>query len=602
LHIVESLMRRFNPLNIGSANSPLRPILRRYVWSVPLVAVLGLVSSALEGLGIGLLVPLLSTLLDGDQPIAATGFMATLAEFANMFGAQTRLFAIAGAIFVLVLFKAIIQTVNWTFIAWIDGRAGHDIRQGLAKRLLQLGYPFYLDHDPARLVTIVSIEAWKASDAIRLVFSIAAAAAAIIVFSLLLGFVSWRLFLLVAIGVVLIRFAQAIYVRSLRSLSDRVSAANRGLSERMLQIIEAMRLIRIFGQEARELTSFSHASDDVRNALYDVERATSRMQPMLEVLHSALFICILLVASGTGMDMPTAIAFLVLLYRMQPHLLTLNQARLTLASLAGPVKEVEWLLDAAGKPLPPGGTIKVDRLEGAIRFACVSFTYPNRPESGPALSDVSFQLQPNRSTALIGRSGAGKSTIINILCQLLEPTSGRVTVGGVDLAEIDTHSWRRRIGMAGQDIDLVEGTVAENIAYGMPDVSEQVIAQAAHLADADAFIRALPQGYATPVGTRGMSLSGGQRQRIGLARALVRNPEILILDEATNAVDGISEHAIMSLLRGRARHGMTIVISHRQSTLASCEDGVVLDSGRVSESGPLRQLNFYHRMNLPPGE
>jgi subfamily B ATP-binding cassette protein MsbA len=152
--------------------------------------------------------------------------------------------------------------------------------------------------------------------------------------------------------------------------------------------------------------------------------------------------------------------------------------------------------------------------------------------------------------------------------------------------------------MAGQDIDLVEGTVTENIAYGMPGVDEAEIVQAARLADADHFIRGLPQGYGTRVGNRGMSLSGGQRQRIGLARALVRKPEILILDEATNAVDGISERAILSLLRGRSRGTMTIVISHRQSTLACCADGIVLEDGRVSESGPLRSLRFYHGMTL----
>jgi subfamily B ATP-binding cassette protein MsbA len=288
----------------------------------------------------------------------------------------------------------------------------------------------------------------------------------------------------------------------------------------------------------------------------------------------------------------------VLLYRMQPYLLTLNQARLTLEALRGSVREVEWLLDPAGKPLPPAGTVKLGPLTGPIRFERVSFTYPNRPEGAPALSDVSFELHPNRSIALIGRSGAGKSTIVSMLCQLLQPASGRNSAAGIDLAKIDPVSWRRRIGMAGQDIDLVEGTVAENIAYGVPDAGEAEIVEAARLADADSFIRTLPEGYDTRVGNRGMSLSGGQRQRIGLARALVRKPEILILDEATNAVDGISERAIMSLLRDRSRGIMTIVISHRQSTLACCEDGIVLEDGRVSESGPLRNLRFYHGMTL----
>jgi subfamily B ATP-binding cassette protein MsbA len=591
-------MRRFNLLNLGMSKRPLGPILGRYAWTVPAVAVLGFVSSGLEGLGIGMLIPLLNSLLGEGETSSITGALSIVGKFAQLFDPGIRLFAVAATIFALVVLKGVVQTLNGTFIAWVDGRAGHDIRRALARRLLELGYPFYLDHDPARLVTIVSIEAWKASDAIRLIFSIAAASAAVAVFALLLAFVSWKLFLLVAAGVVLIRFLQAIYAHHLKALSERVTHANRGLAERMLQIIDAIRLIRIFGQEAREEAYFARASEDVRQALYAVERATSRMQPMLEVMHSALFIGVLLAASASGMGVPAIIGFLVLLYRMQPYLLTLNQARLTLAALRGSVKEVEWLLDPAGKPLPPAGTRKLARLAGPIRFEQVSFSYPNRPEAAPALSNVSFELHPNHSIALIGRSGAGKSTIVNMLCQLLPPASGRISVAGIDLAEIDPVDWRRRIGMAGQDIDLVEGTVTENIAYGMPGVDEAEIVQAARLADADHFIRGLPQGYGTRVGNRGMSLSGGQRQRIGLARALVRKPEILILDEATNAVDGISERAILSLLRGRSRGTMTIVISHRQSTLACCADGIVLEDGRVSESGPLRSLRFYHGMTL----
>jgi subfamily B ATP-binding cassette protein MsbA len=228
----------------------------------------------------------------------------------------------------------------------------------------------------------------------------------------------------------------------------------------------------------------------------------------------------------------------------------------------------------------------------------VNFTYPNRAEAGPALCDLSFTIAKNVSTALIGRSGAGKTTIVNMLCRLLDPTSGRITVADVDLANIDPTTWRNRLGIAGQDIDLIEGSIADNIRYGVPDAPFEEIVHAARLADADSFIGELPNGYATRVGSRGLSLSAGQRQRIGLARALARKPEILILDEATNAVDGISEVAIMSLLRERSHDKTTIVVSHRQSTLACCEAGIVLEGGRVIESGALRSLAFYNKMNL----
>jgi subfamily B ATP-binding cassette protein MsbA len=186
---------------------------------------------------------------------------------------------------------------------------------------------------------------------------------------------------------------------------------------------------------------------------------------------------------------------------------------------------------------------------------------------------------------------------VNLICRLLEPSAGRITLDGRDVTEIDPRSWLAHVALAGQDIDLIDASISANIAYGVPDASFERIQQAAQQADADRFIQTLPEGYETTVGSRGLSLSSGQRQRIGIARALLRDPELLILDEATNAVDGISEAAIMTLIQRRAGHKLTIVISHRPSTIASCQDGLVLDRGRVVESGPLEGLSFFEQMS-----
>ena len=164
------------------------------------------------------------------------------------------------------------------------------------------------------------------------------------------------------------------------------------------------------------------------------------------------------------------------------------------------------------------------------------------------------------------------------------------------MSEIDNRQWRRAIGIAGQDIDLVDGTIAENIAFGLGDMTRADIEEAARLAHADDFIRSFPDGYETLVGGRGLALSGGQRQRIGIARALGRKPQILILDEATNAVDGLSERKLFELLQTGARDRTTIVISHHASTLAFCDRGVVLSDGKVVEAGPLKELEGFRAM------
>ena len=408
--------------------------------------------------------------------------------------------------------------------------------------------------------------------------------------------VSWPLTLIVALGTALIRLTHARLIRSLGPMSVEVSAVNRRLADRMLTSVLAMRLIRVFGQERREEERFAEASEAMRRAMLRIEKASAQVSPMQEILQTLLFIAVLV--GGTlsgGVAVPVLVTFLVLLQRMQPHLRSFESARISVASAKGPLNEVEWLLDPAGKPAAPTGWRPVAGLDRGVSFRNVGFQYGAGP--GAVLEAASFDIRAGRATALIGPSGSGKSTIVNLLCRLLEPTSGAILIDGVDLSEINPAEWRAQISLAGQDIELVDGTVAENIAYGVPDLPQAEIEAAARAADADTFIQTLPQGYGSEVGSRGLSLSGGQRQRIGLARALARRPSLLILDEATNAVDSASEAAIMRLLR-EGRQGMTtVVISHRASTLACCDDGVVISGGRIAESGPLAGLAAYGGMS-----
>lgn len=586
-----SFLRRAMSVFLVDVSSPLFPLAKRYAWSIPLVTVLGFLASGLEGLGIGLLVPLLSVGLPGAGPEETSGGLGFLMRLPLLLDENMRLPGIAAAIFALALLKAGTQGVSTFFIAWLDGKLSHEIRAGLARQLLNVGYPFYHDHDHARLLTILSTDSWRASDTIRLFFGMIAAIGAVTVFSLLLLLVSWQLFLVVAIGSVAIRVLHGATGDRLKRRSWRFVEANQVLGDRMLRVSnEIIRSVRIFGQEGREQRLFDQASEEVRRSSVDVARLSAIFSSLLEVSLAVLLIAVLLAAIALQMSVPVLIAFMALLYRMQPHANAIGRARLEIASLWASVQEVEWLLDPAGKPEPPQGAMSFDKLATGIRFSGVSFQFPSRQSAPPAICDADFEIRAHVATALLGRSGAGKSTIVNLLCRLIEPTQGRILVDGVDLSQIDPRLWRAGLAIAGQDIDLVDGTVAENIAYGAPDATMSDIVDAARRADAHDFISALPQGYDSMVGNRGLGLSGGQRQRIGIARALVRRPQLLILDEATNAVDAVSEATIMSLLEQHDRPLTIIVISHRQSTLALCQDAIILEQGRVVEWGSLRTL------------
>jgi subfamily B ATP-binding cassette protein MsbA len=252
--------------------------------------------------------------------------------------------------------------------------------------------------------------------------------------------------------------------------------------------------------------------------------------------------------------------------------------------MLGSVEAVLELLDRSNKPYLKSGNAPFSGLKKEIAMEAVTFVYGD-DSLQPALNRVSFLIPAGSVTAVVGTSGAGKSTLVNLLCRFYDPNAGRITVDGTDLRELSLKDWRRRIGVAGQDAELMTGTVAENIAYGRPEASEEEIRTAAQLANAAEFIEDLPERWDTRVGARGLRLSGGQRQRIGLARALLCKPSLLILDEATNALDSLSETAVQQTLE-QLRGGTTIlVIAHRLSTIRDADYVVVLSNGEVVEQG-----------------
>jgi subfamily B ATP-binding cassette protein MsbA len=237
------------------------------------------------------------------------------------------------------------------------------------------------------------------------------------------------------------------------------------------------------------------------------------------------------------------------------------------------------------------------RLDRPISFENVSFVYPN---GSSGLDSVTLTIEPGIATALIGQSGSGKTTLVNLLCRLFEPQSGQIRLGADSISQYDVAGWRKHIAVAGQDTDLVTGTVAENIAYGRPDAHFEEIEAVARAVGADTFIDALPQGYDTLVGPQGLNLSGGQRQRIGVARALLLNPDLLILDEAVSAVDALSDLEIVRLASEHRFFRTLLIISHRKTTISACERGIVLNDGRVTEAGRLEDLAYFRSMAGSP--
>ena len=585
---------------LGSPQRPeaLRAIEQRYARFVPAAVILGLLTSLCEGVGIGMLTPLLAALSGSVDQAGLPAFAVRLHRFAETVMPSRPIVPLLAIVLLFVLLKAATQIANASMIASVEQRAGDDIRRALADKMLALEYSFFLREDPARLVTIIDTDSWKVTEAVRVLLGGYAATAAAIVFAVLLVVTEWRLSLVVAIGVGLSRLAHYGLQRRLKRLGRAVVESNRVLGEQMFHAVRATRVIRVFGQERREALAFATLSGRVRDAMLRSERMAACSAPAIEIILAASILVVLLTLDGLGSGVPQAATFLVLLYRAQGPVLNASGAALRLASLHGSIAEVEWLL---GIVAPTRATAMATARAVApppaeiaglpIRFEGVCFGYDDAEGRGrPALNVVRLEFPPQTIVALSGASGSGKSTVINVLCRLLEPTAGRIEVGPYTLRDIDPGGWRDLIGLAGQDTDLITGTVAQNIAYGAPDASMEDIEWAAWIADAESFIERLPQGYATPLGAAGLGLSGGQRQRIGVARAVLRRPEILILDEATSAMDAASEARVIERLAQARPFGRAVIISHNPRMLTLCEFGIVLSAGSVVEAGPIGAL------------
>ena len=572
---------------------------------VPLVVLLGLVAAALEGVGIGLIIPMLGVIAGQNGTGKLGGLSAVFQRVGAGMDGHERLILIALGIFVLVALKNLLVFGNSVLMAFIYGKAGHSIRGGLAARLLEIGHAFFLKESPGRLLNILSNESWRVSDAVQIALGaiVSASAASILLVFLLL--ISWQMTLFVATGLALVQLVHAALSASLKAQSRKLTSRNGELASMMLHLVHAGRLIRIFGQEEREKSRFDRASDVVRREGFGLLVRQALLPPMTEGLHALLFLAVVVGAWVAGLSFPLIVAFVVLLYRMQPHVRALQMSISQLRGLSGSIEDVKWLLDPAGKPEPPKGSAPFRSPVGHIVFQNVTFRYPGTAPRESVLNSVSFSIRGGRSTAIIGRSGAGKSTIVNLLCRFLEPDEGVILVDGRPLDSIDPAEWRGHIALASQELELVDGTILENITYGQSRQTAMDAMKAARLAEAHDFIEALPQGYQTVVGYRGVNLSAGQRQRIALARALVRDPEILILDEATNAVDGLSEAAIIETLKQGAGRRSTLIISHHRSTISSCDDVVVMESGSVKRQAALADLDTLSMDELyelsPPG-
>ena len=361
--------------------SPLADIRRRILPSVPLVAALGLLTSLLEGAGIGLFMPLLALMLDPSASAAIPEPLHSLAAVFGEAGPQQQILLFGIAIVALIVVKNVVQALNECLLVSIRARIGRDIRQGLARSLLSVDYPFFLEQDKARLTRIVATDSWFVVEAVGLVLALIPAVTALIVFGALLALLDLKLFLLVLVGSAVVQAILYSFERRQQRLSYKFTESSQSLWHRHLTLLQAPRVIRLFGQQEREEQRAETAIQQLWQSLRATAYLNAIVHPAVDALIAMLFVTLLLVAFWSGMSIPVITAFLLLLTRAQPHAKAISRARLGIASFEGSIREVDWLISqgkpAANRPDAPDGL----RLDRPIVLEDVSYFYPNGSRS-----------------------------------------------------------------------------------------------------------------------------------------------------------------------------------------------------------------------------
>ena len=510
--------------------------------------------------------------------------------FANGAGSSQDIARWFEYLLVLVGVMALATAIRFYFVSWMGERTVADIRLAVHRNLLRMSPGFFEENRPAEITSRITVDTTIIEQVVGTTVSIAlrntilGIACVVILFAL-----APQLALSILLGTLLVVSPIAILGRRVRAISvhsqDRIAEVGTVTSE----VLGAMKIVQAFNQQDREINRFADAVGRVF--------ATAKRRILIRSLMTAIVIFMIFgsitlviwqgatqVAAG-HMTGGTIAAFVLYGGLLAGAFGNLSEVYGDLLRAAGASERLSELLHAEPDILAPAQPVKLpEPARGELVFEQVTFHYPTRRDTS-ALNDFSLAVKPRERLAVVGPSGAGKTTIFQLAERFYDPQRGRVLLDGVDLRDADPADIRQRISMVPQETVMFAASARDNLRYGNWDASEDAIWQAARDANAEEFLRTLPQGLDTFLGEGGARLSGGQRQRIAIARALLRDAPLLLLDEATSALDAESERLVQDALDRLMADRTTVVIAHRLATVRAADRIVVMDQGRIVEEG-----------------
>jgi ABC-type multidrug transport system fused ATPase/permease subunit len=505
---------------------------------------------------------------------------------------ETAIWLVAGTIIIASALRGVSDYGQQFLTEAVSQKISYDIRNAIYDRLQRLSFSYYDQAQTGQLMSRATVDV----EAIRMFFGmgmlgIFQSVIMVVAISIILLSMDWKLALMTIAFLPFISWIAYKFSSKIRPMWLRIQEQLAFLGVILQESLTGIRIVKSFSREKEEGKKFAGQATVLYDEQINVARQMAHNMPFMMFVMGLPIILILWYAGREVMNGTMTIgdltAFILYIQMMVMPVRRMGMMVNLLSRTVSAGQRILEILDTESAVVEKPDAIELGRLKGEVVFDDVSFSYNSM---APTLNDISFDVKPGQLVALLGGSGSGKSTIANLISRFYDVTSGHITVDGTDIRDVTLNSLRKNVGISQQDIFLFSGTVRDNIAYGAVDADMQQIEAVSKAAQLHDFIQTLPDGYDTWVGERGLTLSGGEKQRLAIARTLLINPSILILDDSTSSVDAETEHLIRQALNTLIEGRTTFIITHRIPIIKSADLILMLDKGRIVEMGKHDEL------------
>ncbi len=487
--------------------------------------------------------------------------------------------------------RGLLAHANVYCLTWVSLKALRDMRRCVFGHLMGQSLDFFNKSQSGRLLSRVLNDTTVAQEAlVSIVGELVKQPLTAIGVIFVLLHIDWKFTLFSLILFPLFLLPVIIYGRRVRKAARAVQNETGVMAVILQESLAGIRVIKSFARETFQMRIFDKSSDQQFRSSMSVKKSMAIVQPMMESVSAFGVALALLYVHYSHLSIGSFIALMLGMFLLYDPIKNLSKIHVTIQNCLGAATSILELLETKPTIHDLPGARPLEKVQGHIALEAVNFSYARRGHEENAVTGLNLVIQPGQKVALVGASGAGKSTILSLLLRFYDPQQGRLLIDGHDLRDLTLVSLREQIGIVTQESFLFHDTIAENIRFGRLNATQAEIEEAARLAYAHDFILAQPHGYKTLVGDKGSLLSGGQQQRIAIARALLKAAPILLLDEATSALDSESEKMIQSALERLSQGRTVIAIAHRLSTILGCDMIVVMDQGRIVATGTHAEL------------